>query len=149
MRIPIGSRRLHAGLLVAAALVVPAFLWPESWSRMLSTQDFLPHGYCYVWQPGVLWLNAGSDVIIGVSYLAIAATLALLVHKARREIPYSSMIQAFGLFIVTCGLTHLMEVWTLWAPRYWLAGDLKLVTAIASAATAIALRMRRNVTRRA
>lgn len=141
MRIPIGSRRLHAGLLVAAALVLPAFLWPESWSRMLSTQGFLPHGYCYVWQPGVLWLNAGSDVIIGVSYLAIAATLALLVHKARREIPYSSMIQAFGLFIVTCGLTHLMEVWTLWAPRYWLAGDLKLVTAVASAATAIALPM--------
>ena len=99
----------------------------------------MPHGYCYVWQPGVLWLNAGSDVIIGVSYLAIAATLAVLVHKARREIPYSWMIQAFGLFIVTCGLTHLMEVWTLWAPRYWLAGDLKLVTAVASAATAIAL----------
>jgi PAS domain S-box-containing protein len=139
MRVPVGSRRLHAGLLVAAALILPAFLWPESWTRMLTTEGFLPHSYCYVWQPGVIWLNAGSDAVIGVSYLAISATLALLVHKARREIPYSWMIQAFGLFIVTCGLTHLMEVWTLWAPRYWLAGELKLVTALASAATAIAL----------
>ena len=49
------------------------------------------------------------------------------------------MFLAFGLFIVACGFTHLMEVVVLWKPFYWLAGDVKLVTAGASVVTAIAL----------
>jgi signal transduction histidine kinase len=46
---------------------------------------------------------------------------------------------AFGLFIVACGFTHFMEIVVLWKPLYWLAGDVKLVTAFASVVTAIAL----------
>jgi len=44
------------------------------------------------------------------------------------------------------GWTHLMEVWTLWEPRYWLAGDLKFITAVASVATG-AWRCRRSFAR--
>ena len=40
----------------------------------------------------------------------------------------------FGLFIVACGGTHFMEVYTLWHPRYWLSGNIKLLTAAASVA---------------
>jgi PAS domain S-box-containing protein len=138
MRTAIDSRKFHAGLLLAG-LLTPTFLWPGFWSRTLSTTGFLPHSYCFVYQPGVIWLNGGSDVVIGLSYLAISATLALLVHKARKEIPFSWMFLAFGVFILACGLTHLMEVWTLWQPRYWLSGELKLITALASVATAILL----------
>ena len=46
---------------------------------------------------------------------------------------------AFGLFIVACGGTHLMEAVTVWVPLYWLSADIKIVTALASFATAIAL----------
>jgi signal transduction histidine kinase len=49
------------------------------------------------------------------------------------------MFLAFGLFIVACGFTHLMEIVVLWVPMYWLSGDLKLLTAVASVVTAIAL----------
>jgi len=139
MQTTIGSRGLQFGVIAAAALLLPTFLWPDFWAKTLSTQGFLPHSYCFTWQPGVIWLNAGSDATIGLSYLAISGTLAVLVNKTRREIPFSWMFLAFGAFIVACGMTHLMEVWTLWEPRYWLAGDLKLITAVASVATAVAL----------
>jgi PAS domain S-box-containing protein len=49
------------------------------------------------------------------------------------------MFIAFGAFIIACGATHFMEVWTLWTPVYWLSGAVKVVTALASATTALAL----------
>ena len=49
------------------------------------------------------------------------------------------MLLAFGAFIIACGATHFMEVWTLWYPDYWLAGNIKMLTALASVTTAVAL----------
>jgi signal transduction histidine kinase len=122
-------------LLSAAALV----LWPRLLARTFSTAEFMPHGMCYLWNSGVVWLHVVSDILIGVSYVAISATLAYLVHRARRDIPFTWVFLAFGLFIVACGSTHFMEVVTLWTPVYWLSGEVKLVTAVASVATALAI----------
>jgi len=80
-----------------------------------------------------------SDFLIGAAYVTISATLAYLVYRARREIPFHSIFLAFGAFIVACGATHFMELWTLWEPRYWLAGGVKVITAVASVATALVL----------
>jgi light-regulated signal transduction histidine kinase (bacteriophytochrome) len=49
------------------------------------------------------------------------------------------MFVLFGLFIVACGSTHLMEVWNLWHGNYWLAGVIKAATAAASVPTAVLL----------
>jgi PAS domain S-box-containing protein len=49
------------------------------------------------------------------------------------------MFVCFGVFIVACGLTHVMEIWTLWHGTYWLSGAIKAVTAAASVPTAILL----------
>jgi PAS domain S-box-containing protein len=120
---------------VAAASVL---MWPGL-LRNLFSSDFMPHGMCLLWQPKLLWLHVVSDTAIGVSYVAISLTLAWLVHRGRRDIPFSWIFLAFGMFIIACGATHLMEVVTLWYPFYWLSGDVKLITAIASVATAIVL----------
>ncbi|HYF09506.1 MAG TPA: PAS domain-containing sensor histidine kinase [Acetobacteraceae bacterium] len=42
----------------------------------------------------------------------------------------------FGAFIVACGVTHAMEMWTLWYPVYWYAGVAKAFTAAVSLGTA-------------
>src|ERR1039458_4345499 len=63
----------------------------------------------------------------------------MLVHRAKRDIPFSWVFLAFGLFIIACGGTHLMEAVTVWVPLYWLSSDVKIVTALASLATAICL----------
>jgi len=100
---------------------------------------YLPHGFCFLWNPRLLWLHVVSDVLIGVSYLVIAGTLARLVAMCRREVPFRSIFVAFGVFILACGFTHLLAVVVLWNPLYWLEGDAKLLTACASLLTAIAL----------
>jgi signal transduction histidine kinase len=112
---------------------------PHATHAPAAADGFLPHGFCYLWNKPLLLTHLWSDLLIGISYVVISFVLALLVHRARRDIPFSVVFVAFGLFIVTCGMTHFMEVWTLWRPVYWLSGGVKVVTAAASVATAVAM----------
>ncbi|HEX8393319.1 MAG TPA: ATP-binding protein [Longimicrobium sp.] len=107
--------------------------------HLQAAPSYLPHGYCYLWNPPLLWTHVVSDLLIGGAYIVISVALAYLVHRARRDIPFSLVFVAFGLFIIACGFTHLIEVWTLWNPAYWFAGGVKVVTAAASVATAAAM----------
>ena len=45
----------------------------------------------------------------------------------------------FAAFIAACGVTHLMDIWTIWQPTYWASGIIKAVTAAVSVATAALL----------
>ncbi len=98
----------------------------------------MPHGYCYLWNPGLVWLHVVSDTLITLSYFAIPAVLLQFVRK-RRDLPFRWMFVVFGVFVMACGSTHLMEVWNLWHANYWLAGGVKAITAAASVPTAILL----------
>src|SRR4051812_32092385 len=92
---------------------------------LFSPGDFMPHEHCYLGIPQLTWLHVVSDLLIGLSYVAISATLVYLVYRGRRDIPFHSMFLAFGTFIVACGGTHFMEIVTVWNPLYWLAGGVK------------------------
>jgi signal transduction histidine kinase len=133
------AQLLRYGMAVLLLSTVTLVFWPNLLARTFSTQEFMPHGMCYLWNSGVVWLHVISDLLIGLSYVAISATLAYLVHRARRDIPFTWVFLAFGLFIIACGSTHFMEIVTLWTPLYWLSGEVKLVTAVASVATALAI----------
>jgi signal transduction histidine kinase len=137
----IGNTRNNPGYGAAIPIVALLLLLilPGWWDSLLTVNGFIPHGHCYLWKPSLVWLHVVSDSLIALAYIAISTTLAYLVYKTRREIPFHWMFLAFGSFIVACGSTHLMEVWTLWHPTYWLAGGLKVVTAIASVTTAVIL----------
>lgn len=104
--------------------------------KKLFDSDFLPHGACYLWNPGVLWLNVVSDLVIALAYFAIPVLLFWLVRK-RRDIGFSWIIVAFAAFILACGTTHLLGAWTVWHATYRLDGLVKAVTALVSIATAI------------
>jgi len=104
----------------------------------LLSSDFMPHGYCYSWKPGLVWLHLVSDVLIAVAYFSIPLTLVYFIRK-RKDLPFNWMFLCFGTFILACGSTHLMEVWTLWHGTYWLSGAIKALTALASVPTAILL----------
>jgi signal transduction histidine kinase len=135
-----GTRKLVVMASVAAiALSAGALVMIPSALRSITSSNFLPHATCYLYNKQLIALHVGSDTAIWLAYVAISCTLVYLVWKTRREIPFSWMFLAFGTFIVACGFTHFMEVVVLWKPLYWLAGDVKLVTALASVVTAIAL----------
>ena len=101
-------------------------------------QGTLPHGFCYQWNPTLIWLHAVSDVLIALAYFSIPVVLLQFVRK-RRDLPFDWMFVCFAVFIAACGSTHLAEVWTLWVPAYWLSGGIKVVTALASLPTAVFL----------
>lgn len=96
----------------------------------------MPHGFCYFWNPGLVWLHVIADSLIAASYYAIPVSLFWFVRK-RRDVPFSWMFLLFGVFIVACGTTHLMEVWNIWHANYWTDGVIKAITAAASVPTAI------------
>src|SRR5579864_2548906 len=110
----------------------------DFWKQLFSSGDFMPHGYCYLWNPGLVWLHVVSDGLITASYFVIPLALLKIVRK-RRDIPFHWMFVCFGIFIVACGATHVMEIWNIWHADYWLAGAVKAVTALASVPTAILL----------
>ena len=107
-------------------------------NRLFSADGFMPHGMCYLWRPGVLWLHVASDLLITLAYSSIPFTLLYFVRK-RRDLEFNWMFVCFAIFIVACGATHLMEIWVIWHPAYWLSGAIKAVTALASVSTAILL----------
>lgn len=98
----------------------------------------MPHGMCLLWQPWLVLLWAGSDLLIFLSYTAIPIAL-LMVLRARSEVPQAGLVALFASFILLCGITHLFMIVTLWVPIYPFVGWIKLATGIVSAATAIML----------
>ena len=91
-----------------------------------------------MWEPGLLWLHVISDSLIFVSYITIPLILVFIIRQ-RSDLIFSRVMMLFGLFVLLCGLTHLVAVWTVWNGHYWFSGSLKFVTALVSLATAVML----------
>ncbi|MDE2052255.1 MAG: hypothetical protein KGL45_02580 [Gammaproteobacteria bacterium] len=89
--------------------------------KFVSEGHFMPHGMCYLWQPGVLWLNVASDAPIAIAYFSIPFTLLYFVRN-RRDLEFQWMFLCFAVFIIACGGTHLMDVVVVWHPYYWRSG---------------------------
>lgn len=103
--------------------------------QLFDTRMLSPHGFCILWKPEILWTHVLSDAAIGIAYLTIPMTLAVILSR-RRDIPFGAVAWAFALFILACGLTHFMAIWTLWHPDYGAEGLLKVFTALVSIMTA-------------
>jgi PAS domain S-box-containing protein len=100
--------------------------------------DFLPHGYCMRWEPGLVGTHVVADALIVLAYFCIPGLLFLFI-KRRRDVQFNWIFAAFGVFILACGMTHVMDIVTLWVPLYRLAAFFKVLTATVSVGTVIAL----------
>jgi two-component sensor histidine kinase len=132
------KRQLYAIGVTSALAIGSLLVWPRLSERLLST-DFLPHLYCYLRNPVLVWTHVVADSLIGIAYFAISITLAYMVYKSWHDIPFQGLLIAFGLFILACGCTHLMEVVTVWVPVYVFSAAMKILTALASVITAAVL----------
>lgn len=103
--------------------------------NIFSTTQYMPHGHCYLWQTSLVWLHVISDFLIAVAYFSIPTLLIYFIYK-RRDVPFSGIFALVGAFIVFCGMGHLLEIWTLWYPAYWVSGIEKAATALISCYTA-------------
>ncbi|THD60725.1 sensor histidine kinase [Phenylobacterium sp.] len=97
-----------------------------------------PHGICLLWRPELIWTHATSDIVIGLAYFSIPLAISAFLYQ-RPDVKFGWVLWMFVAFIMLCGLTHFMAVWTLWKPDYAFEALLKVATAIASLLTAAAL----------
>jgi PAS domain S-box-containing protein len=103
--------------------------------RILDSSMFSPHGICLLWEPELIWLHVVSDAVIAMAYFSIPFALAIFVSK-RRDLRFGWVYWSFGIFILACGLTHILSIYTLWVPVYGIEGLVKAATAVASIVTA-------------
>ena len=104
--------------------------------ELISNNGFLPHGYCLLWKPALLWTLVSSDIIIALSYFSIPMALGYFLRK-QPDIKFSGIFMMFGAFILACGITHLIEVANIWKPMYSLSAGVKAFTAFQMLATSI------------
>ncbi len=107
------------------------------WLTSLSS-GFMPHGYCLKWDPALLLVLIIGNIGIALAYFLIPLALRFFVGK-RKDLPYPYMFKLFAAFILSCGLTHLAKVWTLYHADYWVEAALDLWTALVSLLTAVLL----------
>ena len=100
------------GLAIAMAVAAGGLLFPDHVRRIFSADGFMPHSMCYMNDPRMVWLHVVSDMFIGLAYVCISSTLAYLVFRANRNIPFHWMFLAFGLFILILPTTKLRHMVT-------------------------------------
>ena len=109
-----------------------------SFPYILMSNPYMAHGHCYLWQTPLVSLHLLSDALIAIAYFSIPTMLIYFVSK-RNDVPFSRVFVLFGAFIILCGTGHLLDIWTLWHPDYWLTGIEKAITALVSCYTALEL----------
>ncbi|MGD1804717.1 GAF domain-containing sensor histidine kinase [Dapis sp. BLCC M126] len=111
-------------------------MW-EVLKSIFSPSQYMPHGNCYLWQTSLVWLHLLSDLLIALAYFSIPTMLLYFLCKRKKEVPFLGVFALFGAFIILCGVGHLLEIWTLWYPAYWLSGIEQAMTALVSCYTAL------------
>ncbi len=70
---------MAAGPLGGGALEVGAVKGLVRW--LLDPGGLTPHGFCLLWNPGLLWTHALSDLLTGAAYAGISLALAIIVNR--------------------------------------------------------------------
>lgn len=73
-----------------------------------------------------------------MAYFSIPVVMLFIIKK-RKEQKFKGIVVLFALFILSCGLTHIFSIYTIWNGNYGLHGILKAITAVISALTAFVL----------
>jgi len=95
------------------------------------TSTLMAHGFCFAWQPGLVWLHVISDLLTGLAYYSIPVAMFYFLFR-RRDLLFYRIFLLFALFIFSCGTTHFLGAYTIFVPAYWAEGVVKGVTALIS-----------------
>jgi PAS domain-containing protein len=79
-------------------------------------------------------LHEGSEIVVGLAYLAIAVLLIDFVRR-RQDLPYNRMVLCLGALIISQAIVHFIEAWNLWYSIDWISGFLKGGAATIAVAT--------------
>ncbi len=122
-------------LALATALLGALLVAMAVWTQSRMGGQLLPHAFCLSASSPLLALHLVSGVTVALAYLLIPVAMLSFVRQ-RKDLPFGWVAWVFGAFIFACGVTHALDVWTLYYPVYWYAGVAKAFTAVISLATA-------------
>ena len=106
--------------------------------EMIENASYMAHGYCLLWKPWLVALHAGADFLIFAAYFAIPVAIWIFISK-RPNVEMRGLARLFAAFILWCGLTHIVNLVTLWWPIYEFQGLVKAITAGISLTTAVVI----------
>jgi len=97
----------------------------------------MPRGHDYFWTPRLLVLEGVSNLVLAIAGLVLAA--AFLRRRAGRAIPSGRTWTVLALCLASVAATHLLDVWLIWAPLYWLDALVRCVAALAAIVATVIL----------
>jgi PAS domain S-box-containing protein len=103
----------------------------EFFSRLFDTSDWPPRWHCGKWTDLHGWTYIISDLMIWSAYFAIPIVILQFISK-RNDIKFIRLYFLFAAFILTCGITHLLDAISFWIPAYRLNALARLITGILS-----------------
>ncbi len=109
--------------------------------NLFDTSGFPPRwdcGLAWAQEPAIGWIHVLSDLAVFASYTAIPLMLLYFIFHKRTG-AFLPIFWLFAVFILACGTVHLVEATIFWHPWYRLSALVKLITAVASVATVMAL----------
>ncbi len=111
----------------------------------MTSPSYMPHGWCFAWDPQVFWPSVTGNIGTALAYATIPALL-LWIRRRRPDLMPRLASLPFSIFIASCGLGHLLDIIVLWYPLYRLQAWWTVTTAVSSLATAaVVWRARRQV----
>lgn len=112
----------------------------DFFANLLDTSKWPSRWECGTWTDFHGWLYILSDVGIWLAYFAIPLILGIFLYKKKNAgLPFPGVLLLFITFILSCGLTHLVDAVIFWAPVYKLSAVIRFITAVVSMGTVFAL----------
>ena len=93
-------------------------------------------GECVAWMQAVLWPLALGDLLMGLAFLSMPLVLVPLLRR-RVDLRFNWVMRLLTAFVLMMGVTHLLNVWTVWQPAYGLLALVKLLGGVVAVATAV------------
>lgn len=100
---------------------------------------FALHRWCINYGP-LVWLIVASHALIAIAYIGIPLQIMRFMSSQKLHFPNHDIFYFSSAFIVLCGTTHMMAIWTMViSPNYIIEGIALALAGIVSAVTMIRL----------
>jgi hypothetical protein len=108
----------------------------SSLRALFSTEIFMPRGHDYFWTPKLLVLEGASNLTLAIAGFLLAGAF---IRRRGRGLPSGRTWSVLALGMALAAVTHLLDVWVIWAPLYWLDALVRCVAALVVMAAAVIL----------
>lgn len=104
---------------------------PELSNYIITSDLFFSQGDYYSWKLLLVWLHLIGDTSIAVVFFSIPFMAIYFIPPPTKRLFLSeSTFLLFSAFCFSYGTLHILEVWTIWQPIYWLTGSCKIIAVI-------------------